>query len=308
MDGLVNPKRGWISNANQDPNGQSFDNDPLNELRPGGGIRYITPGHSDGNRNARVTKRLQETLAGGDVSFSEMTSIQADQKLNDAEVLTPYITAALRAAQTPGAPPALAALGADPKVQEAVARLTAWQFSTPTGIPRASMPPIRSGPAPADPGGDRRQRRHDDLQPVARSRAGGDRGRSAPGPRPRQLPADSRSSDDRAPAPARDRRHRGLGDRLLRGPTADTAVLGALKAALDLAASPAFVLAAASTNLADYRWGKLHRIVFRHRSAARSRSRPARASPTSAPACRASPPTVASAPSTPRRTVRARRP
>ena len=111
MDGLVNPKRGWISNANQDPNGQSFDNDPLNELRPGGGIRYITPGHSDGNRNARVTKRLQETLAGGDVSFSEMTSIQADQKLNDAEVLTPYITAALRAAQTPGAPPALAALG-----------------------------------------------------------------------------------------------------------------------------------------------------------------------------------------------------
>ena len=55
MDGLVNPKRGWISNANQDPNGQTFDNDPLNELRPGGGIRYITPGHSDGNRNARIS-------------------------------------------------------------------------------------------------------------------------------------------------------------------------------------------------------------------------------------------------------------
>ena len=49
-----------------------------------------------------MTKRLQETLAGGDIC-SEMTSIQADQKLNDAEVLTPYITAALRAAQTPGA-------------------------------------------------------------------------------------------------------------------------------------------------------------------------------------------------------------
>src|SRR5918995_3236900 len=38
MDGLVNPTRGSISNANQDPNGQTFDNDPLNELRPGGGI------------------------------------------------------------------------------------------------------------------------------------------------------------------------------------------------------------------------------------------------------------------------------
>jgi penicillin G amidase len=39
VDGLVNPTRGWISNANQDPTGQTFDNDPLNELRPDGGIR-----------------------------------------------------------------------------------------------------------------------------------------------------------------------------------------------------------------------------------------------------------------------------
>ena len=31
--------------------------------------------------------------------------------------------------------PALAALGSDPRVQEAVARLGTWQFSTPTGIP-----------------------------------------------------------------------------------------------------------------------------------------------------------------------------
>ena len=42
-------------------------------------------------------------------------------------------------------------------------------------------------------------------------------------------------------------------------------ILGALKSALDLAASPAFAPAfGGSTNLADYRWGKLHRIVFRH--------------------------------------------
>ena len=136
MDGLVNPKRGWIANANQDPNGQTFDNDPLNELRPGGGIRYITPGHEDGNRNARVTARLLEETAGRrEVSFKEMQSIQADVRLNDAAVLVPYITAALQAAQTPGAPAPLAALAADPKVQEAVARLAAWNFSTPTGIP-----------------------------------------------------------------------------------------------------------------------------------------------------------------------------
>ena len=31
LDQLVNPARGWISNANQDPTGQTFDNDALNE-------------------------------------------------------------------------------------------------------------------------------------------------------------------------------------------------------------------------------------------------------------------------------------
>ena len=42
-------------------------------------------------------------------------------------------------------------------------------------------------------------------------------------------------------------------------------VLGAVKSALDLAASPAFAPAfGGSTNLADYRWGRLHRITFSH--------------------------------------------
>ena len=42
-------------------------------------------------------------------------------------------------------------------------------------------------------------------------------------------------------------------------------VLGALKSALDLAASPAFAPAfGGSTALADYRWGRLHRITFSH--------------------------------------------
>jgi penicillin amidase len=45
----------------------------------------------------------------------------------------------------------------------------------------------------------------------------------------------------------------------------DIAVLGALKSALDLTTSPAFAPAfGGSTNLGDYRWGKLHRIVFEH--------------------------------------------
>jgi penicillin amidase len=268
MDGLVNPKRGWIANANQDPTGQTFDNDPLNELRPGGGIRYITPGHEDGNRNARVTARLQEETAGRrEVAFSEMQSIQADVRLNDAQVLVPYITAAFQAAQTPGAPPALAALGADPKVQEAVARLAAWNFSTPTGIPEGydatDFLGFRLPPSQAEIDAS-----------VAATIYSLWRGRAL-------------ASIVDAPLVAR-----GLGGQLPGGDQAmtalwhlletdgtgasgivffdgpagrDTALLGALKSALDLAASPAFAPAfGGSTNLADYRWGKLHRIVFRH--------------------------------------------
>jgi len=267
MDGLVNPKRGWISNANQDPNGQTFDNDPLNELRPGGGIRYITPGHSDGNRNARVTRRLQEALAGGDISFTEMTSIQADQRLHDAEVLTPYITAALQAAQTPGAPPALAALGADPKVQEAAARLAAWQFSTPTGIPE--------GFDATDPFGLRLPTTQAEIDAsVATTIYSLWRGRVlaaiVDGPLVARGLGGSLPGADQAMTALRHLLEIGgtgaSGIVFFAGPIGrDTAVLGALKSALDLAASPAFAPAfGGSTNLADYRWGKLHRIVFRH--------------------------------------------
>jgi penicillin G amidase len=267
MDGLVNPTRGWISNANQDPTGQTFDNDPLNELRPGGGIRYITPGHSDGNRNARVTKRLEETLAGGDVSFAEMQSIQADQRLNDAEVLTPYITAALQAAQTPGAPPALAALGADPKVQEAVARLAAWQFSTPTGI--------AEGYDASDPFGFRLSPTQAEIDAsVATTIYSLWRGRAlaaiVDGPLIARGLGNFLPGGEQAMTALRHLLETGgtgaSGIVFFAGPVGrDLAVLGALKSALDLAASPAFAPAfGGSTNLADYRWGKLHRIVFRH--------------------------------------------
>jgi penicillin G amidase len=267
MDGLVNPKRGWISNANQDPSGQTFDNDPLNELRPGGGIRYITPGAEDGDRNARLTKRLEEAVAGGGVSFSELQSIQADQRLHDAEVLTPYITAALAAAQTPGAPPALAALGADPKVQEAVARLAAWQFSTPTGI--------AEGYDASDPFGLRLPPTQAEIDAsVATTIYSLWRGqvlaRVVDGPLVARGLGEFLPGGDQAMTALRHLLETGVtgasGIVFFAGPVGrDTAILGALKGALDLAASSGFAPAfGGSSTLADYRWGKLHRIVFGH--------------------------------------------
>jgi penicillin G amidase len=267
MDGLVNPARGWISNANQDPNGQTFDNDPLNELRPGGGIRYLSPGHEDGNRNSRVTRRLQEALANGDISFSEMQAIQSDQRLHDAEVLTPYITRALQAAQTPGAPPALAALGADVKVQEAVARLAAWQFSTPTGIAEGydASDPFGLRPPPTQAEIDASVATT--IYSLWRSRL---LAAIVDGPlTARGLGSFLPGTNQAMSALRHLLETNGTGASgivFFDGPVGrDLAVLGALKSALDLAASPAFAPAfGGSTNLGDYRWGKLHRIVFRH--------------------------------------------
>jgi penicillin G amidase len=268
MDGLVNPKRGWIANANQDPTGQTFDNDPLNELRPGGGIRYITPGHEDGNRNTRVSRRIEEALANdGKVSFFETTQIQSDVSLHDAEVLTPYIVNALHAAQTPGAPPALAALGADPEVAEAVARLAAWKFSTPTGIAEgydaSDLYGIRFPPTQSEIDAS-----------VATTIYSLWRGRVlaaiVDGPLTARGLGGFLPSTNQAMTALRhllDSNGTGAsGIQFFAGPVGrDTAVLGAVKAALDLAASPAFAPAfGGSTSQADYRWGKLHRIVFRH--------------------------------------------
>jgi penicillin G amidase len=281
MDGLVNPARGWISNANQDPTGQTFDNDPLNELRPGGGIRYITPGHEDGNRNTRISTRLcgepaslpecepQSALGDGAVSFEEMQSIQADVKLNDAAVLVPHITDAL--AEASDAPPGseLAGLGADPQIRAAVARLAAWDFSTPTGIPQGYDASDSSGvPVPPTP--------EEVDASVAATIYSIWRGRalalivdgpliarglvssSVPLPRPEQAMVALRRllAGDGTGASGID---------FFAGQDGETLILRALRNALDLAASPAFADAfGGSTNLADYRWGKLHRKVFGH--------------------------------------------
>ncbi|HEY8133585.1 MAG TPA: penicillin acylase family protein [Thermoanaerobaculia bacterium] len=134
MPQVVNPSNGWFVNANNDPIGQTLDNDPLNSLRPGGGIYYLNPGY-DGIRAGRITQLVRQKLAGGGkLSVADMQSIQADTVLLDAEVFVPFIVTAMTNARAAGADPTLAALGANPIVAASVAQLAAWDFSTPTGI------------------------------------------------------------------------------------------------------------------------------------------------------------------------------
>ncbi|MFZ2493327.1 MAG: penicillin acylase family protein, partial [Thermoanaerobaculia bacterium] len=133
MPQIVNPAGGWIVNANNDPAGTTLDNNALNQLRPGGGIYYLSPGYS-GFRAGRITQLVREHLAKGQkFTVADMQRIQADVVLLDAQFFVPYITKALENAAA-SSNPSLAGLAASPAITSAVARLKAWDFSTPTGI------------------------------------------------------------------------------------------------------------------------------------------------------------------------------
>ncbi|MDH3622024.1 MAG: penicillin acylase family protein, partial [Gammaproteobacteria bacterium] len=126
MPRLVNPDSGYFINANNDPTGNTRDNNAFNEMRPGGGIYYLNPGYAIGTRAGRITQAFEERLAAGPLSVDDMQEIQADVTLLDAQVFTPLILEAFGNATSDSANPFLAALAADPRVAEAVGRLQGW--------------------------------------------------------------------------------------------------------------------------------------------------------------------------------------
>jgi penicillin amidase len=279
MPQIVNPAAGWLVNANNDPAGLTLDNDPLDQLRPGGGIYYLAYAWDRGYRAGRITQRLDEYLSrrGGRMSFEKMQAIQADVVLRDAEYFTPWIVQAFRRARTKGAEPALAAFASDPAVREAVRRFAAWDRSTPTGL--------QEGWDAGKPAGERP--RLDSIRDsVAASIYAAWRSRfiantvdaalhrlgipeKTPAPGNQEVLSALRNLLDNFGA----RKGKGAsGVDFFAVPGIDDAndrrdivILKSLKDALDLLASDAFKPAFAnSTHQDDYRWGKLHRIVFRH--------------------------------------------
>ncbi len=137
MPHTINPANGFFVNANNDPDGATLDNDPLNQRRVGkpSAIYYRAPSGSDGLRAGRITRLIRAKLdAGEKISISDMREWQMNVQPLDAEILTPFVLAAFARANEPGAPAELVALAADPRVSDAVARLADWDYSTPTGI------------------------------------------------------------------------------------------------------------------------------------------------------------------------------
>ncbi|MEO8034690.1 MAG: penicillin acylase family protein [Acidobacteriota bacterium] len=274
MPQLLNPSNGWFVNANNDPTGNSLDNDPLNTNRPGGGIYYLNPSY-DGFRAGRITQLVRSKLASGKMSFDDMKAIQADTVLLDAEVFVPYITKALSNAQAAGADPNLAALGASPAIVAAVGRLSKWDFSTPTGLAEGyDASRLRA------PGTQPAQAQIDNS--VAASVYAAWRSRflantidgvlgalTMPLPPAQQALASMRyhlehfaTNGGKGASGISFFNVTGVTDA---GVRRDLILLKSVADGLTMLSSDAFASAFnKSTNFSDYRWGKLHRVTFNH--------------------------------------------
>ena len=272
----VNPDSGVILNANNDPVGVTLDNNPLNQLRPTGGIFYLAPAYQS-LRAGRISEVLTERLAAGRrLTVADMQVLQADVVLFDADVFVPHILAAFDSAAAAGADPMLTALAGDPRVAEAVSRLAAWDFTTPTGLAAGYDEADTPATADAEPAPDRiRASIAATIYSVWRTRFVAnviDRTLATfglPGPDGQQALGALRHLLDGFDT------RRGVGASGLdffavpgvvdANARRDIVLLRSLAEALDLLASDAFAAAFGhSTDQDDYRWGRLHRVVLAH--------------------------------------------
>jgi penicillin amidase len=266
----VNPAAGWFVNANNDPAGTVLDNNPLNQLRPGGGLYYLNAGYDFGLRAGRITELIRGKVAGGRVSFRDMQAIQADVVLPDAPFFVPFITQAL-ARGAISSDPTLKALASLPAVQGAIGRLGAWNFKAPTGIAQGYDAADLDGVLGTPTNQEVAESVAATVYSVWRGQFIRDTVDATLGGLPKpgsQLVMTALKTLIERPVPgvglsgvnffnvpgvtsAEDRR--------------DIVILKSMADTLTRLAGPEFAAAfGGSTSLDDYRWGKLHRLVLAH--------------------------------------------
>ncbi len=273
-----NPEKGYIANGNNDPVGTTVDNDPLNTVLPDVGVYYLNVGYEGGFRVGRIARLLDAALAGGGkMTLDGMGAIQANDQMLDAEALVPAILAAFESADAAGASVDLAALGDDPRVVEAVGRLAAWDFSSPTGLREGYDPGDDPTALPEPTETEVRASVAATIYGVWRARV---MANTIDATLARVGLADATPIDSASMAAMRNLIETfptahgvgasGLNFFEVAGAASpeearDVILLRSLQEALDALAGDAYAAAYNhSTNQLDYRWGRLHRIVFRH--------------------------------------------
>jgi penicillin amidase len=277
MPFVINPSSGYIANANNDPIGTTLDNNPLNQVRPRGGLYYLNPGYSS-LRQGRIDRLIQAKLATGtQVSLDDMRSWQANSSPRDAEILLPFLLTAASNGSASGAWSELRALATDPAVVAAIGRLQAWNFSTPTGIPQGYDPGDDPAALPQPSSTEAANSVAATLYAGWRSQAirqviDATLARIGVGS---QLPGNNEAVSALAFHLRGFAQRRGTGVsgvnffQVANAPSPEAArdflLLKSLKDAITLFQGESFAAAFnRSTNLDDLRWGRLHRIVFAH--------------------------------------------
>lgn len=272
MPKAVNPATGYLINANNDPLGDTFDNNALNQLRPGGGIRYLGADFNLGIRAGRIEQLIQPLSDGKEVSLDDMQAIQADVALPDAAVFVPYIARAFAAARV-SPDVRLKELAADDRVARAVQRLKRWRFTTPTGEPEGYDAADENGRLLSVTEVEVKESVAATIYAMWRAQMiSGTIDRALgplPKPRPRYAIRALRhlldAFDQKQGIGASGLNFFAVPDVIDAGTRRDIIILRSLRDALDRLASadfaPAFAL---SSDQNDYRWGRLHRLRVEH--------------------------------------------
>jgi penicillin G amidase len=115
----LNPAQGFMSTANNDPSGHTFDNDPLNDGA------YFAAWHLDGLRQQRIQDMLSNRAGlrpeGAKMTMADMSAYQYDTSSLDAVRLLPFLFTAAEAR------PELIT----EEMSDAIGRLEAWMEEKP---------------------------------------------------------------------------------------------------------------------------------------------------------------------------------
>jgi len=260
MPHMVNPAKGYITNANNDPVGTTLDNVPYNEVRPNGnGLYYLNAGYS-AYRMGRVDREVRKLVdSGTPITPDDFKRIQANVNLLDAELVLPTVLGIMSQVPVPPNSPMAQALDV----------LSTWDYSAHTGItegwdagddPLYPSPPdndeMRNSAAATVWAMWRSMLVQNTINATLTAYGLGD-----------YLPPSGLAYDAFKYHLEHYPTNQGVGAsgiNFFSQGLAET-VAGSLQMALERLASDEFAPAFAnSTNVMDYAWGKLHRIVFNH--------------------------------------------